>query len=422
MKKVNLKHYKKQDGFTMLELALVLIISGFTMLMLAEFMRVYTINGRIEATLENTKTSQQALREFFVVQKRYPCPADPTLVPGNAEYGLEKCRSNIDIQNNPDDCTSTDIGPFPLECTFQFSRDGDDNGNPDVVMIGIIPFRTLYNEVIDTPFYEVNRKDGYGVNLSYAVTEQMTYRSHNLNNPTNPNTGAIRVVDENRISVVIPDDSAHYVLFSHGENGRGGYTQSGNMIDDCLVDAVVITDPPVEAPAGPFGAGIEIEIENCDNQDAIFVQGIQSLADNDDFYDDILVFNRPERSPLWTRSISPDVPDGESWIHNTNRGFVGVGLTDPEQHLHIDNNLTAEVTASGIEYCGNGADATTCVIPARIAGSGSICPNANEAAYAIQDNQVVCREVEWTLPTVGCPSGEYLVGFSNRGTPLCDPN
>ncbi len=411
-------YYKKQGGFTMLELALVLLISGFSMLMVAEFMRVYTINGRIETTMENTRTSQQALREFFVVQKRYPCPADPTLTPGDAGYGLEQCRSNTDITNNPDDCTTSGPDPFPLECTNQFSRDGDTNGQPDVVMIGILPFRTLYNTVIDTPFVEAHRKDGYGTHLSYAVTEQMTYRSHNLNNPTNPNSGAIRVVDENRISVVIPDDSAHYVLFSHGENGRGGYTQSGTMIDDCLIDSVIIGDPPVEAPPGPFGAGTQIEIENCDNQDAIFVQGIQSLADNDDYNDDILVFNRPERSPLWTRSISPSVPDGESWIHNTNRGFVGVGLTDPEQHLHIDNNLTVEVTASGVEYCGNGADAATCVIPDKIAGSGSNCPD-HQAAYAIQNNELVCRDVTWTLPTTQCPPGEHLVGFSNLGNPRC---
>lgn len=418
MTKVKLNHYKTQDGFTMLELALVLLISGFSMLMLTEFMRVYTINGRVETTLENTSTSRQALREFFVVHKRYPCPADPTLTPGDAGYGIEQCRINIDITNNPDNCTTSGPTPFPLACTTQFSRDGDENGQADVVMIGIIPFRTLYNEVIDTPFFETHKKDGYGVNLSYAVTEQMTYRSHNTNNPANPNTGAIRVLDENGISVVTPDDSAHYVLFSHGENGRGGYTQSGVMIDDCLIDAIVINDPPVVAPAGPFGVGVMVEKENCDNNDAIFVQGIQSLADNNSFNDDILFFNRPERSPLWTQSVSPMVPNGEAWIHNTNRGFVGVGLTDPEQHLHIDNNLTAEVTVSGVEYCGNGAASTTCVIPARIAGSGSICPNANQAAYAIQDNQVVCRDVQWTLPTTGCVTG-HLVGFSNLGTPEC---
>lgn len=424
MQKAKTKSQNAQAGFTLLELALVIMISGLSMLMLAEFMRVYTVNGGYEKTLENTNTSQRALREFFVVQKRYPCPADPALLPGDANYGLEKCRSNVDITNNPNDCTTTDATPFPLACTTNFSRDGDQNGQPDVVTIGILPFRTLYNEVIDTPFVEAYKKDGYGTYLSYAVTEQMTYRSHNFDNPTNPHTGAIRIQDENGISVVIPDDSAHYALFSHGENGRGGYTSAGTMIDDCLIPAVIVADPPVEAPPGPGGAGIIVEKENCDNNDAIFVQGIRSMADNTNYNDDLLVFNRPERAPLWTRSLSAQVPDGESWIHNTNRGFVGIGLTDPAQRLHIDNNLSAEVTASGVEYCGNGADSTTCVIPTRIAGTiasggGSTCPNANEAAYAIQDNRVVCRPVNWAMPAQNCPSGEYLTGFSNLGAINC---
>ncbi|PCJ99515.1 MAG: hypothetical protein COA45_05615 [Zetaproteobacteria bacterium] len=423
MQKVKIKNHKTQAGFTLFELALVMMISGLTMLMLAELVRVYTINGEYEMTLENTDMSQTALREFFVVQKRYPCPADPTLVPGDANYGLERCRTDANITANPDNCAAT---PLNISCTTNFSRDGDQNGQPDVVMIGIIPFRTLYNEVIDTPFVEAHRKDGYGVYLSYAVTEHMTYSWHNLENPANPHTGAIRVEDENGISVVIPDDSAHYTLFSHGENSRGGYTQAGIIIDDCLIPAIIMGDPDVAAPPGPSAAGIIVEKENCDNNDAIFVQGIRSLADNSNYNDDLLIFNRPQNNPLWTRSLSAQVPIGESWIYNTNRGFVGIGLTDPAERLHINDNLSAEVTTSGVEYCGNGADSTTCVIPARIAGTiasggGSTCPNANEAAYAIQDNQVVCRQVGWTMPAANCPAGEYLTGFSNLGNIDCSP-
>lgn len=422
MRKITFKNSKTQAGFTLLELALVIIISGFSMLMLTEFMRVYTVNGRYETTLENTRMAQRALREFFVVQKRYPCPADPTLLPNDLEYGKERCRLDGDIINFPDICTTTDIPPFPLECTWASSRDGDQNGNPDVVTIGILPFRTLYNEIVATPFVEAHKKDGYGTYLSYAVTEQMTYKWHGIDRPTNPNSGAINVVDENGISVITPDSSAHYVLFSHGDNGRGGYTMSGTMIDDCQITVIDAFGNPVQADAaaGLNGAGIITEIENCDNTDALFVKGIRSLAENSDYYDDLLFFNKPGKVPLWTQSLDPNVPLGESYIHNTNQGHVGIDVPDPEQQLHVNTELGAEVSTIGVKYCGNAGDETICVEPEMIAGTGSICPNANEVAYAIQNNRVVCRDVIWQPLLSSCLTGQYLKGFSNLGNPLCD--
>ncbi|PCI55279.1 MAG: hypothetical protein COB36_06550 [Alphaproteobacteria bacterium] len=433
MQKVKLKNSKTQAGFTLLELAIVIIMSGLSMLMLTEFMRAYTINGQHARTLENTRMAQRALREFFVVQKRYPCPADPTLVPGDLEYGLEQCRIQADIDADPDGCIAGNY--FTLACTTFASRDGDQNNQPDVVLIGILPFRTLYNEVVDTPFSESHRIDGYGAYLSYAVTEQMAYSWHDIDNPTNPHTGAIRVQDENGISVVTPDASAHYVLFSHGDNGRGGYTTAGVMIDDCLIPALNPSDPDVAAPPGPNAANIIIEKENCDNSDAIFVKGIRSLANNSNYYDDLLFFNKPGQTALWTHSLSSLVPPGESYIHNTNLGYVGIGLTNPAEQLHIDNDLSAEVNTIGVEYCGNGGNATTCVDPEMIAGDdGSICTQSNDplnsgyniadptrVAYAIQNNRVVCRDVNWVIPTIPCDPNEYLVAFSNLGTPKCEP-
>lgn len=444
MQKVKIKNSKTQAGFTLLELAIVIIMSGLSMLMLTELMRAYTINGQHERTLENTRMAQRALREFFVVQKRYPCPADPTLVPSDNNYGLEQCRSQADIDADPDGCIAGNY--FTLACTIVTSRDGDQNGNPDVVLIGILPFRTLYNEVLDTPFSEYHKTDGYGTYLSYAVTEQMAYSWHDIDNPTNPQTGAIRVEDENGISVVTPDASAHYVVFSHGDNGRGGYTTAGVMIDDCLITAIDPTNPDVSAPAGPNGSGIITEIENCDNTDALFVKGIRSLAESSDYYDDLLFFNKPGKTALWTHSLSANVNPGESYIHNTNRGYVGIGLTNPAAQLHIDNDLSAELNTIGVEYCGNGGNATTCVKPEMIAGyDGSICTESNEpinplilddpsdpyniadptrVAYAIQNNRVVCRDVNWVIPADCTPeplTGDprYLVGFSNLGIPSC---
>lgn len=426
------KHITRDQGFTLVEIAIVLLVSGFTMLVAANFVKQYTIDTQYEKTLENIELSQRAVEEFVGLNGFYPCPADPTLDPTDPAYGLENCRVYSAGTFDPDNCVDV---PANMSCTNAFSRDGDNNGSNDVVMIGVLPFRTLAAGVVDTPYREANRLDGYGTLLTYAVTEHMANNDvHSLINPINPGTGSIRVEDENQISLTVPVASAHFVLFSHGENRRGGYSASGDMIDNCMVSAGGGPPPPPPAlPApGPSGGGIQVEIENCENNDAIFVKGIRSLGDNDNFNDDILVYTSTGLNPLWRRSLAS--PTGESYIYNTNLGNVGVNTDIPTHRLHVVGDISAQdsFVSGDSEFCDQTEGA--CVDPEFLGGSGMPCPG-NQAAYAIGsdgedadgdgtlDNKIQCRPVDWQpqaklcLDIGGQPS--FMQGFSNLGNLYC---
>ncbi len=410
------------NGFTLLEIAVVLVISGVFMVAAAQFVKLYGITVKHDTTVENAEMTQAALREFRVLEGRYPCPADPTLSPNNANYGLERCRAFAAGGFDPDHCTNV---PLNISCFDEnspsFSRDGDGNGVIDVVTQGVIPFRTLYDTVVSTPYREVHKKDGYGQLFTYAVTEHMTDSNiHNTDHPFNPRTGAVSVLDENRINLTTPADSAHYILLSHGDNGRGGYTQQGEQVDNCLVSVLPPPAPPSLPAPGVNGAGIQLEIENCDANDAIYIKGLRSMADNANFYDDMLFYASTGLVPIWRQSLAAGT---DTWLYNTNLENVGVGTDAPTHQLHIAGNLRVEGATLGTQYCINGSDGTVdCLNPDALAGdiSAMRCANPTQVAYAIHENTLLCRDVDWTpVQGTSCPAGQFMNGFSNLGRIRC---
>ncbi len=447
-----------QRGFTVFELTIVLTLAGGLLLMLTEFVRVNMQAGQYEETVDNLALIQDGLWEFSVREGRYPCPADPSLPPTDVNYGVEQCRNAADMTSNPDDCTGAPAG---LACTTVSARDGDGNGQPDVVMIGAVPVRTIANVVLDVPFVENVRTDGWDWLFTYAVSEPMTNDAlYSITNPVNPNIGAITIEDENKIDVLDPPGSAHYVVFSHGANGRGAFTDFGIQASDCEIPSVIDPDDdsyiPIKTkhgggllhlggfggrlvsfkapattgrggealtfhipPPGPNPANISPEFENCDNNDAIFAHAILSQGLNSKYTDDLTRFNQALFSPLW--QVLYGSPAGETYIHNTNMGNIGIGTQDPQYDLHVNADFMAERETLAEEFC-DGTDINTCVKPTKIAGTvGSKCGDNKSAAYAITDSEIKCRTVNWTMPATACPAGTFLVGFSNAGNIHCEP-
>lgn len=434
---MNIKIFHSSErGFTLVELAIVMLIFGLTLLFISRFIGLYTTNARLEKTEETVRLTNSAMSEFFGLEGRYPCPADPDLPTGDPLYGVEQCRT---VPFNPNNCTGT---PGGIMCTFDDSRDGDLNGSPDVVMIGSVPFRTLLDVVTFTAFTETNAFDGFGRQLTYAVTEPMSDTRNTTVNPANTNGGAIRIVDENGISLTDPDGSAHYVIVSHGENGRGAFSRNGVEVDNCLVTTLPASPGvPTATPPGISPTGIDIEIENCDRNDAIFAKAIQSTGDNQFFNDDTTSFTTRGLTTLWRRSLSS--PSGQAFIYNTNTGNVGIGEQAPVHRLHIVGDLSSETQVSAQRYC-EGPNEENCLDINRIAGDGSTCP-AGQAAYAIGFNpndpdptgtvpdpmqdaaKIHCKPISWTSRDLVCPDVNfgaglqqtYLNGFSNLGNIVC---
>ncbi len=429
----------------MVELALVLMISGFTMLMVARATKVYTVGAQNDLTLTNLKMSKDALKEFAALNGFYPCPADPSLNPGDALYGVSQCRDYFTDPTILENCA--DDPPGSLVCINSLSRDGNSDTFPDVIIQGILPFRTLTEGQIvsnigtfsatpvqSTPFAETHKLDGFGTMLSYAVTEHMTnYSRHSLSNKISPHTGGIFVRDENLIDVTIPPGSAHYVLFSTGDNAVGGYSKAGVLIENCFVNSVSGLPDPAPAPGNPtVGGGIKLDRENCDQNDAIFMQAIRSLSDDENYYDDTLVYTSIGLTPLWESNVAS--PVGENYIYNTNSGEVGVGTNTPIEQLHVVGNLSAQTMAIAKEYCNEAGD--DCFDPNAIAGdiTDMECPDTvageTQVITGISENKVICDTIDWTLPNKSCPTTTtapamgvtpmpFMRGFSNKGNILC---
>jgi type II secretory pathway pseudopilin PulG len=397
---------RSNTGFSLFEMAIGIIISGIVLVIATQFLNIHAQKNRIDITNHNLDLSKSALLEFYALQGRYPCPADPTLTPNDSNYGIERCRAAV--TNN---CLAG--VPANIKCTRNGARDADGDGNDDTVMIGALPFNTIERAIVDTPFTIGMAQDAYNIQLTYAVSEKMTAQIFSVVNAANPHLGTISILDENYINIIEPANAAHFAVFSHGDNAVGGYTsREGKKAAPCITG--LATDPPNKEPdPGLNQAGIPLERENCDGNDAIFVSGLRSTVDDAGYFDDSIRFETGALTNHWTYSLT----SAKETIFNTNMGNVGIGLTAPTSKLHVAHNIQAEASIGAVEFCKDGGD-PDCMRTVAIAGVGSKCP-PGFAAKGISQNTLVCQQVFLDLPTEACPNGEFLVGVSNLGHIEC---
>lgn len=382
MSKYKNEDSKHQQGFTLVELAIVLLITGLALGMLAQFIQIYSAQTKRDNTIDNIKMAQSALYEFYALNGRYPCPADPSLSEDDAEYGLEHCR----------DTTQPGCVADGVVCTNVNSGDAQADGNEDFVMIGALPTRTILEDlsvslglttvpIESTPFRRYQAFDSFGMNLTYAVSQQLAdSTTSDVLNPANPNLGAIRLISENNVDLTTPPASAQYVIVSHGDNSEGAYNTNGIRMSGC---SVLSLDGFTPAPPGPSPAGNASEKENCDYDDAIFVKGARSLEDGDSYFDDILGFKPSGRAQLWIKV--PSGQQGQSYIRNNNLGNVGVGAANPAETLHVAGDISAEKSTYAAGYCEQ--DGTECIDPEDIAGTGFKCPAGTVARGVFDEDE-----------------------------------
>lgn len=435
-----MKNRNSQNGFTLIELAVVLVFSGMFVLVVGNFMKYYTEDQKRRATLESLEKTHEALFIYYERNGVYPCPADPTLQPDDANYGVQQCRDNADAAYDENACTV--VPSAGISCTTAATRDSDGDTADDVVMMGAVPFSTLAQASFRGTYKEADGKDGYNTLLSYAISEKMTATSgeFNFDNPAPSEFGAITIIDENDISMTDPDGAAHYALYSHGENRRGGFSITGQQVDDCtvtLIDGSTGAPPPGGPALAP--AGTDIEIENCDYNDGVFVKAIRSDTNGRLYSDDRLVYRVHISRPFWRASFA-----NSDHIYNLNSQNVGIGTEAPTHKLHITGDVTAETSAEADSgFCDGPTDA--CIDPSFLGGvevgttttaiGRNACP-AGQVAYAIGDDpnnntganayigpEIICRQIEWaSIANKQCAANHFLRGISNLGNLLCCTN
>ncbi len=410
-RKTESKLSKKNNGFSLLETAVVLVISGLLLITLLPMYKVYQSSKNYNRTIDNMGLAQEVLREYYGNEGHYPCPANPNLPTNDPQYGVEQCRATL-------------ASPCPagLSCITTLSRDANGDGNPDPVVIGSLPLRTLADNALLARFKVANGIDGYNTKILYSVSELMTNHAATIATPINSHLGAIDVKDENNNDILAISGSAHYVIVSHGEDRVGAYTREGVDIGGCSI-LNFGTGLPEAAGINNIGAmGVKVQLENCDKDDALFINSLRSMADTDAYFDDIVFFNTNSISSLWRQSSFS--PPGLSYIYNTNFGAVGVGVNSPTTKLHVAGDIKAEtaVEADGGAldggYCAS--DGTDCLYPENLGGAGMTpCP-AGEVAKGIENNQLVCAPLFLGAISFICPNaGEFVTSFTNTGTVTC---
>lgn len=285
-----IKDMKSEKGFTLIEIAIVLVIGGIITSMLFGLVTSALNGARLRENNARFQFIQEEINRYAINRGRFPCPARLNVAVNTANFGIEIF----------EDCSTNGAvaGTFRVD-----GRNVPTTAGVDRVRIGGVPTRSL--NLPDEYAFDV-----YGSRFRYAVTEQMASTT-----PHENDIGAIFVRDLAGANVLPVAGSAAYVLVSHGPNQSGGFSSlDGNQI----------------------GAGCTVEFtanerQNC-NDDANFVS---SIAPNDDpvnFFDDQVRF------------YSRNLEDAETIPTNAIVQFLGAvcpaGWTEyflvpPENAAHI---------------------------------------------------------------------------------------
>ncbi|MGH1456542.1 MAG: type II secretion system protein [Alphaproteobacteria bacterium] len=378
--------FNRESGFTLIEMAIVLMIIGVMVASGASLYKQYRIQKDWDQTQDHLADVVQEIENFYTTYGRYPCPASADAAPGAALYGLEKAN-----------CAPSAVGTCVNGvCTYASDMVGE------TIMEGSIPFKKL-----DLQEREV--LDGYSNRFTYAVTTRMTDSETFAQS-----AGGISIEDgavPTPNSMVEPAHSAHFVVISHGADKAGARTKSGVLANPC---------------AGLDG-------ENC-NGDKLFIS-----KERDADFDDQIHFHVQATPTEWksddanekislknTESIivgANSTDDGTDAEEVTLRKYADNGQDD-RGSLKVDNKVYTE------ELCEEGLE--NCFQPRRIAGdlavdgsgnmyedgtgNGISCYDPNRPAgqemqylQGISNNQPDCTdEIELT-----CPEGQFVSAIVN---------
>jgi|GEM_PF-1023525 len=421
----------RHEGFTLIEFAMVMLISGLIMAALFHVYKIYLTDKYMREIYNKQLTLSSGFSTFYSSSLRYPCPADPTLKITDPDAGLEgipgpnvdRCQNLLEALPNDGDCTGPGgTGICRVAGTRSVYNATLGSTDFDPVFIGGIPYRSLKagaeysgtrdkcyskadgSEVVCDPLdptqynpseanYDAAARsdslDPWGFQMTYAVTASQTFAA-----TYDVNYGSISVFTENGDPLV--SGTAHFVVVAHGENHRGAYSQQGNISFPCQT-------------------GLD-ETENCDN-DSTFVAGLRRMGNTPRYFDDVMIYRAFSINELWKIGGS----EADPTIYNAIiGGKVGIGTTTPTVDLEVAGDVLSERLRVQ-RICSTEGN---CFEPEKLGvdGSGITCPQSpgpvQFGATGFAHNIVTgCIPVAAPSGFQGqsCGEDEYIVGFSSAG-------
>ena len=391
-----------RNGFTLVEIAIVIIIVGILMIPLVQLYAQYKSQKEANITLEHMENVQGLITNFYLLNQRYPCPADPSLPRDHPLYGREINATCDPVLLG----TSVALGTCAMGggvCYVRGERDVDSVAGNDPVVIGGLPIITL-REFMDSNVAVAWTIDGWGSQLVYGVTQNQAVDGRFVHG-----NGVIRGENEFNDPTAGINNDADYVLLSRGPNRVAGLGEEGQEF----------------APCGTMLSGIENE--NCD-LDAIFVKSLRSTAQGSNYYDDYVVFGKVKNFGLWG-----SMPDKVN-IQNLNTGYVAVNKDVPDHMLDVSGTIATDNNVRTNLICTKPAPGDTfdadrhCFNIQQILDSNVACPgqaigSINDLSNSNTGPKYNCKTLVFhTLkPNQTCTGfNEWIVGFTSAGDIICE--
>ncbi len=210
-----------QFGFTLLEMAIVLMIIGILLGALVPTLSAQMESQHINETRKQMDEIQQSLIGYAIVNGRLPCPAQSDLVTGtDSNAGIEAVTGTTCAckTSSGSGKTIADMSASKVACT-------------DTTVAGVLPWATL----------GINEGDAWDHRFTYRVAirfaDQIAAANYGCTPTTNPIYSSFALcspgipdvltaaVGGNNVATDVP-----LVVVSHGKNGYGAYLSSGSVL------------------------------------------------------------------------------------------------------------------------------------------------------------------------------------------------
>jgi type II secretory pathway pseudopilin PulG len=304
------KELNNASGISLIELSIVLIISGLILVPLLFAAQIYMEQYRQEKLLRLEKTVHNVMKAYAQKYNRYPCPASRS----SFGDGAENCSIPL-VEGARSIWTGADL-------------------NKNKVMVGVFPEYTIESGArvylksfipSDDPIIR-DFLDPWGGRLTYFVTKGLSDASS-----FNSGNGTVAVVDENGNPTDGIDRNALYALISHGSDQAGAVNVNGVIAIPCP------------------GASHELEVSNCSTGNMATTPlisglirksgGMRVVTDGSnvrsihDYYNDHVFSKRFYEKDLWI-----PLPEGNNArvnLYSQSGKRIGIGISNPQESLDL---------------------------------------------------------------------------------------
>ena len=214
-------------GFTLVEIAIVLVIVGMIVALFATITSTLISSQRRQTTVAHLNAVDSALIQFVVQNQRLPCPADGQIAAGTAGAGTEGAR-------NAGGCVLQARGVVPWVALGMGEQDATDGWGKRITyrVWDALALAGGMNMTLCDPAGTGAVAPGNICSACASGASMATCTS-----PSNFLAGKGYPVQNVAGTVLMtPPSGAAYVLISHGESGGGGYTSAGVLAPTTSTD------------------------------------------------------------------------------------------------------------------------------------------------------------------------------------------